>query len=252
MLRRVLDELVTYTLLKQEAKARNVTATDAEVAAQIEEIRKSAPDEEAFQKALKEQSMTMARLRDDARTQIAIGKMMDAEIANAPPVTDADAKEFYDKNPDRFKQPEMVRASHILIMVRDEDGEAAKKDARARIDAVLKRARAGEDFAALARENSQDGSAAGGGDLDFFPREKMVAPFADAAFKLKTGEVSDVVTTQFGYHIIKATDRKPASTLPLAEVNEQLKQGLAQQKKQQVAQQFIAQLRQKSKVEVLI
>ena len=196
--------------------------------------------------------MTMARLRDDARTQIAIGKMMDAEIANAPAVTDAEAKEFYDKNPERFKQPEMVRASHILIMVRDEDGEAAKKDARAKIDAVLKRAKAGEDFAALARENSQDGSAAGGGDLDFFPSEKMVAPFADAAFKLKTGEISDVVTTQFGYHIIKATDRKPASMLPLAEVNEQLKQGLSQQKKQQVAQQFIAQLRQKSRVEVLI
>ena len=252
ILRRVLDELVTYTVLKQEAKSRKVTATDAEVNSQIEMIKKSAPNEEAFQKALKDQNMTMARLRDDARTQIAIGKMMDAELAAAPTVTDADAKDFYDKNPDRFKQPEMVRASHILILVKPEDSEAAKKDARSKIDAVLKRAKAGEDFATLAKENSQDGSAATGGDLDFFPREKMVAPFSDVAFKLKTGDISDVVTTQFGYHIIKTTDRKPESLLPLAEVNDKLKQGLAQQKKQQAAQQFIAQLRQKSKVEVLI
>jgi peptidyl-prolyl cis-trans isomerase C len=252
ILRRVLDELVNYTLLKQEARARKVTATDAEVEEQIQAMRKSAPSEEAFQKALKDQKMSLDRLRADARAQIAIGKMMNAEVANAQPATDAEAKDFYDKNPDRFKQPELVRASHILIRFGENADEASKKQARAKIDAILKRAKAGEDFAALAKENSEDGSAAQGGDLDFFPKEKMVAPFNEVAFALKTGEMSDVVTTQFGYHIIKTTDRKPATTLPLAEVNEQLKQGLSQQKQQQYAQGFIAQLRQKSKVEVLI
>jgi peptidyl-prolyl cis-trans isomerase C len=252
ILRRVLDELVNYTLLKQEARARKVTATPAEVEEQIATMRKSAPSDAAFQKALKEQQMSMERLRADARTQIEIGKMMNAEMAAAQPATDAEAKDFYDKNPDRFEQPEMVRASHILIAFASDADEAAKKAARAKIDEILKRAKGGEDFATLAQQNSQDGSAAQGGDLDFFPKEKMVAPFGEVAFGLKTGEISDVVTTQFGYHIIKTTDRKPAATLPLAEVNEQLKQGLSQQKKQQHAQGFISQLRQKSKVEVLI
>jgi peptidyl-prolyl cis-trans isomerase C len=253
ILRRVLDELVTYTVLKQEASTRKIIASDAEVDEQLQTIRKSAPSEAAFQKALKDQKMTMARLRADARTQIAISKMMDAEMANAQPATDADAKEFYEKNPTNFKQPEMVRASHILVAVDPKADEAAKKQAKAKIDAILKRAKAGEDFAKLAKEASDDtGSAANGGDLDFFPKAKMVAPFGDVAFGLKTGEISDVVTTQFGYHIIKTTDRKAESTFPLAEVNDRLKQGLSEQKKQQHAQQFIGQLRQKSRIEVLI
>jgi len=252
ILRKVLDELVNYTLLKQEARARSVTATDAEVEEQLSAMRKMAPSEEAFQKALKDQKMTIERLRSDARAQIAIGKMMNAQVGNAPPATDAEAKEFYEKNPDRFKQPETVRASHILVATGPQADEAAKKAARAKIDQVLKRVTSGEDFAALAKEHSDDGSGQQGGDLGFFPREKMVPAFADAAFALKTGETSGIVTTQFGYHIIKLTDRKPAGMMPLDQVNAQLKQLLTEQKKQQQAQAFIAQLRQKSKVEVLI
>jgi peptidyl-prolyl cis-trans isomerase C len=252
ILRKVLDELVNYTLLKQEARARSVTATDAEVEEQLSAMRKMAPSEEAFQKALKDQNMTIERLRSDARAQIAIGKMMNAQVGDAQPATDAEAKEFYEKNPDRFKQPETVRASHILVATGPQADDAAKKAARAKIDQVLKRVKSGEDFAALAKENSDDGSGQQGGDLGFFPKEKMVPAFADAAFALKTGETSDIVTTQFGYHIIRLTDRKPAGMMPLDQVNAQLKQVLTEQKKQQQAQAFIAQLRQKSKVEVLM
>ena len=197
--------------------------------------------------------MTLARLRDDARTQIAIGKMMEAELAAAPPVTDADAKDFYDKNPDHFKQPEMVRASHILILVKPEDGDAAKKR-RAQQDRRGAEARQGRRGLRDAREGELAGRQRRDRAATWISSRgrRWSPPFSEVAFKLKTGEISDVVTTQFGFHIIKTTDRKPASTLPLTEVSEQLKQVLTQQKKQQAAQQFIAQLRQKSKVEVLI
>ena len=114
-------------------------------------------------------------------------------MADAAAATDADAKDFYDKNPDKFKQPETVRASHILIRVDEGRTRPRKKEARAKIDGVLKRAKAGEDFAALAKENSEDGSAAQGGDLGFFPRGQMVPAFDQAAFALKPGEISDVV-----------------------------------------------------------
>lgn len=250
--RQVLEELVTYTLLRQEAKARNFTATDAEVEEQLNTMKQAARGEDAFKKALAERKMTLDRLKSDARTEIAIAKMMNAQVANAAAATDADVKDFYDKNPDRFKRPETVRASHILLMVDPNADDATKQQTRTKIDAILKRAKGGEDFAALAKENSQDGSAAEGGDLGFFPKEKMVPAFSAVAFALKTGEVSDVVTTQFGVHIIKVTDRKPAGTVPLEEVSARVKEYLTEQKKQQQAQAFIAQVRQKAKIEVLI
>ena len=250
--RKVLDELVTYTLLKQEAKAREFTVTDAEVEEQVNKMRQSARTEEAFKKALAERKMTLERLKVDARAEMSIAKMMAAQVAGATEATDAEVRDFYDKNPDKFKRGETVRASHILLRVDPNADDATKKQTKAKIDAVLKRAKSGEDFAALAQQNSQDGSAPQGGDLGYFPKEKMVPAFADVAFALKTGEISDVVTTQFGVHIIKVTDRKPAGTVPLDEVSPQVKQYLTEQKKQQQAQAFIAQIKQKAKIEVLI
>jgi len=249
--RRVLEELVNYTLLKQEAKSRNFTVTDAEVETQLQTIRKSAGTEENFTKALADRKMTLERLKADARVEMAIAKMMKAQVTGTE-ATDADVRDFYDKNPDRFKQAETVRASHILLRVDPAADDATKTQIRARIDGILKRAKSGEDFAALAKQNSQDGSAEQGGDLGYFPKEKMVPAFADVAFALKTGDLSDVVTTQFGVHIIKVTDRKPAGTVPLDEVGPQVKQYLTEQKKQQQAQAFIEQVRQKAKIEVLI
>ena len=196
--------------------------------------------------------MTIERLRSDARAELSIAKMMNAQVASGTEATDVEVKDFYDKNPDRFKRPETVRASHILLRIDPTADDATKKQTRAKIDDVLKRAKGGEDFAKLAQQNSQDGSAPQGGDLGYFPKEKMVPAFADVAFALKTGEISDVVTTQFGVHIIKVTDRKAAGTVPLEEVSPQVRQFLTEQKKQQQAQAFIAQVRQKAKIEVLI
>ena len=136
-----------------------------------------------------------------------IDKMMEAELATTTVATEAEAKDFYDKNPDKFKQGEGVRASHILVMANESADEATKKKARAKIDAVLKRVSAGEDFAVLAKENSEDGSKDQGGDLGFFTKGQMVPAFDEAAFALKPGEISDVVTTQFGYHIIKVVEQ---------------------------------------------
>jgi peptidyl-prolyl cis-trans isomerase C len=252
ILRGTLDRLITYTLLSQEAKARKVVATDTEVEERLKQMQQQFPNEEAFKKALAERNMTIDRLRSDTRNDLVISKMMDAEVSTTPGASDAEAKDFYEKNPDKFKQPEQVRASHILIRVDENADAAAKQKALAKIQALLKRAKAGEDFAALAKQNSQDGSAAQGGDLNYFGRGQMVPAFDEAAFKLKPGEISDVVTTQFGYHIIKVTDHKDASTVPLEQVSDRVKQFLSGQKKQEKADQFITGLKEKSKIEVLV
>jgi peptidyl-prolyl cis-trans isomerase C len=252
IMRNLLDQLVVYTLLSQEAKTRGLLATDAEIDAKVAEVRKQFPTQEAFDQALKSRGMTIDGFRKDARIDLSVNKVMEAELSSVPGPSDAEAKDFYTKNPDRFKQDETIHAAHILIRVDPKADAAAKAKAKATIDTVLKKAKAGGDFAKLAQEYSQDGSAANGGDLGDFPRGQMVPEFSDAAFALKPGEISNVVTTQFGYHIIKLIERKPARVVAFEEAAPQIKQFLERQKKQEKQDAYVADLKKKSKIEVLI
>jgi peptidyl-prolyl cis-trans isomerase C len=246
--RAIIDQLVTYTALVDESRARDIKVTDAEAKqvsdARIAELRKQIPDPKAFNKALAERNMTLDRLRADIRKDIAISKMMEAELAGAPVITDAEIKEFYEKNPDQFSG---VRASHILIRP-DGFDEASKKKAREATEDVLKQARSGADFAELARKHSSDGSAQQGGDLGFFTKGSMVPEFSKAAFALQPGQISDVVETQFGYHIIKVAERKD---IPMAEATEKIRQFLTEKHRDDRQQAFVAQVKGKSKIEVL-
>ena len=252
IMRGALDQLITMTALAQEAKSRNVSATDAEVDARVKQMRSQFPSEEEFNKALADRNMTLERLKADTRNDTMIGKMLDAEVAKEAAITDEQVKEFYDKNPDKFAQGESVRASHILIKAAESADEATKQKARAQIDDVLKQAKGGADFAKLAQQHSQDGSAAQGGDLGFFTRGRMVPPFEQAAFALQPGQISDVVTTQFGYHIIKLVEKRPPSTMPMEQVSDQIRQYLDRQKKQQRGRAFIDSVKSKAKIEVLV
>jgi len=250
--RKALEQLVTYTVLSQETRARKVTASDAEIDSSIQQMRAQFPTEEAFKQALDARGMTIDKLKADTRIDICINKMMEAEVAAQPPPSDAQIREFYDSNPDKFKKDEAVRASHILFRVDENADAATKKKAMDVAQSVLKQARAGADFAELAKKHSADGSAQQGGDLNFFTRGQMVPPFDQAAFTLKPGEISDIVTTQFGYHIIKVTERRPATTVPFDQVSGQIKEYLTEQQKQQKSEAFIQSLKQKAKIEVLV
>lgn len=252
ILRGALDQLVVYTLLAQESKARGIKVDDAEVNQKMQELRGQFPSQQAFDQALKDRGMTEDSLRRDASVDLSVNKLMDTEVASAPAPTDADVKDFYDKNPEKFKQEEQVRASHILIRVDQNAPAATRAKAKAQIESILKQARAGADFATLARKYSQDGSAPQGGDLNYFSRGQMVPQFDDVAFKLKVGQISSVVTTEFGYHIIKVTDHKPGRTVPFDEAKPRIAQFLTEQKKHQQADAYIDSLKKKSKIEILI
>ena len=251
VLRAALDQLITYHAMKQEATARKLPVTYADLDSRLTQMQgKMSTDE--FSKALTARNTTVEQLRSDARTDMMIDKMMESELSTTTAATEAEAKDFYDKNPDKFKQGEGVRASHILVMANESADDATKKKARAKIDGVLKRVRAGEDFAALAKEHSDDGSKDQGGDLGFFTKGQMVPAFDAAAFALKPGEISDVVTTQFGYHIIKMVERREATTVPLEKVQPQILQYLSEQKKRDRVNVFIEEVKKRAKIEVLV
>jgi peptidyl-prolyl cis-trans isomerase C len=250
--RDVLDQLVMMRVLEQEATARKIAVTDKDIDDQIAELKKRFPDEAAFTKELSARGMSVADLRGEARSNIAISRMMDAEVTPKAKVDERDVKAFYDQNPNEFKQPESFRASHILIRVEPNATEAQKKEARVRIEGLLAELKGGADFAALAKAHSQDGSAPSGGDLNFFQRGQMVEPFQKAVDGLKVGEISGVVETQFGYHVVKLTDKRPARTVPLAEASPRIGQFLLRRAQQEKANEFMQSLRAKGKVAILI
>jgi len=207
--RGIIDQIVGYKLLVQEAKARKIDVPDAEVNAKIDEVKKQFPSEDLFMQTLIDRKLTIDRMKADARRDIAISRMIDAEIASRIALKPTQVEDFYKNNQDQFTQPERVRASHILIAFPEGADAAAKAQAKTKAQKVLKDVTAGKDFAALAKQHSQDpGSAPNGGDLGFFEQGRMVGPFNDAAFSLKPGATSGLVETPFVEQAIEIRDRR--------------------------------------------
>ncbi len=248
----VLDQLVDRELLYQESRKHPVEGADAKVEEELKAIVARFPDQATFEKALEGDGLTQAALRDLIGRQVSVREYVETKIMPDVKVADADVEAFYKENEAKFATPEQVQCSHILIRsgadAKPEEKEAAKKKAQDLQVRCVK----GEDFGALAKEFSEDpGSASRGGDLGFFTREQMVAPFSEAAFKLKEGEVSGVVETQFGYHVIKLSDRKDASTRSLDEVRDQLREYLKSQAVNQAVQAKVNELKAVAKIDVV-
>jgi peptidyl-prolyl cis-trans isomerase C len=249
----VLDEMIGRELLLQEGKKHLPADVDQKAQAQIETVKKQFGGDEQFKDTLAQTGITpeeyAKHVHDNVIIQETIRQLVDKEVK----VTPEEIKSFYDQNPEQFRQPERVRASHILIRVPPNASDDVKKEKRAQIEAARSLVKAGDKFADVARKVSEDpGSAAKGGDLDFFPRGAMVPEFDAAAFSLKTNELSGIITTQFGYHVLLVTDRKAAQTVPFDQVKEELGQFLKQRKGNDVARNHVAELRKTAKVEVLL
>jgi parvulin-like peptidyl-prolyl isomerase len=197
------------------------------------------------------EAIVRARMTDEATAETVLERELKVVI------TDEDVKKYYDENPARFEQPETLRVSHILLAIRDprtgqDFSDDVKKDKLKKAEDLLKRIRGGEDFAKLARDFSEDtGSKERGGELPPFPRGQMVAEFETAAFALKTNQVSEVVSTVFGYHIIKALEKIPARKTELAKMADDVKQFLKAQELQKGLSDYVAKLRKDAGVEIL-
>jgi peptidyl-prolyl cis-trans isomerase C len=250
----ILDGMVAQTLILQDAKKQGLTVSDQEVATQVDTIKKQFPDAATFQKALASQGMTEKALQDNMREQALIQKYVTTKVLSTVTVDDAAARQFYDQNMDKMKRPERAHLRHILIRVAPNATADDKAKAKAKIDDLLKRAQGGEDFAKLASENSEDpGSKVQGGDLSWVVPGQMVPPFDKAGFALtKPNEISPVVETQFGYHIIQLLERQPASAVPFEEAKGRITQMLKQQQAGQKIQAQVEVLKKQGKVETFI
>jgi peptidyl-prolyl cis-trans isomerase C len=251
--RRVLDEMVGSELLLQAGVAKGYTPNEAAITSQIDSLRARFPSEEEFTKELDSQGLTMESLRDMMIKDMAIEQLIETDIAPRAQVSEAEKRKFYDENSDQMKRPEQAHVSHILVKAEAGSTPEAREQAKAKAEDLHQRVLKGEDFAMLARENSDDpGSKANGGDLSWMSRGQTVPPFEEAAFALKPGEVSDVVETRFGYHIIKLAEIRPEGMMDYEEVEERIGEFLGQQRLQQEIESEVNALRDKANVEILI
>ncbi|EGV16669.1 peptidylprolyl isomerase [Thiocapsa marina] len=233
------ENLIRSELLFQLAKDQNIPDLDRQVEEQFALIKSRSPSEEEWNDALAKKGITPDGLHEQLKRGLMINAFVQNEVVSKIEITDAQLKAVYDEHPESFSQPESMRASHVLIGVDADAGAEEKENAKRKADEILEKVKSGADFAELAKSESTCPSAAQGGDLGEFGRGQMVAPFENAAFALKSGDLSEVVETQFGYHIIKATDKKPAAVVPFEEVKVRIEKQL---KTQQVQRDLMAKI----------
>jgi peptidyl-prolyl cis-trans isomerase C len=250
-----LEQLMRRELLDQKIKQANITVTDEEAIAKMREIVSGSGELlslEETRKQVEQYGQDFEQLKEDVRKSLARSKFMETQWAGKINVTEDDAKKYYDQNRKQFEIPEQIRASHILIGFETNDPNVdpnqAKAKAKAKAEDLLKQIKGGADFAELARAYSSCPSAPKGGDLGFFPRGKTTPSFEKAAFELEVGQISDVVETEYGYHIIKVTDHKDASIVPFEQAKAGIIAQLTQKKQSEFAEEYINSLKGDAKI----
>ena len=249
----VLNEMVTRELVLQETVGHEPTNLAAQVQELIATSKAQAGSAEAYAKAVADLGITPDEYAKRVREMILIQETIKRAVEDKLKVTTDDCQKFYNENRSKFAIPEQVRASHILILCPAEATAEVKTQKLAQVQATLALVKGGESFADVARKFSEDpGSKEQGGDLGFFARGRMVPEFETAAFALATNQVSDVVTTHYGYHIIKAVERKPAGERSFADSKDNIEAYLKNRQGEPMAQQYLKGLRDKAKVEILL
>jgi peptidyl-prolyl cis-trans isomerase C len=245
---RVLENLIDAEVLYQQSQKEGVKVDDQAVNEQIEKMKKRFSDEKTYKKAIEKMHLSEKEFRTEIQRALAIKQLLDTDMRQKITVTEEESKKYYNNNQNLFKKPEQVKASQIWIKVAPNAEESKKIQARKKIEAVQNKIQQGEDFGILAKTYSEGPSAQRKGDLGYFKRGQMAKPFEDAAFALNVGEVSGIVETQFGYHLIKVTDKKPARTTPYKEAQPMIEQHLKKEKEKTEIQGYIENLKKSAKI----
>lgn len=268
---KVVNELIVKTLIDEEIAKRKIKITKKDTDDELKSIIDKVGSKEKFNELLKQNGISAADFKKDLTEEVKMKKLVSG--LQKVSVSDADVKKFYNENPSKFKNPDKVRASHILISANPEEikGKIASDPAnkgltdaqiKAKVDEQIAAQKAKAEkilaevkkdpsaFAKFAKENSDDTtSAKQGGDLGFFSKQDMVEPFAKAAFAQKPNTISGLVQSPYGYHIILVKDRTKAGQEPLAKVQGEIKTYLESQAQVKVLENLIESLKKQAKIE---
>ncbi|MHC4259873.1 MAG: peptidylprolyl isomerase [Planctomycetota bacterium] len=250
----VIDRLIGRLLVNERVE-QEAPVTDEEVIAHLRRIgaaQRPPLSLEDIRKRIEVSGQTFDQVKENIRRGLGYQRLMEPQWAGRVNITEDDAKKYYEENPTLFESPERVRASHILIKPDasdpNRDPNETKAEAKAEAEELLGMIRDGNDFATLAREHSDCPSARRGGDLGFERRRGWVKPFADVAFSLKVGQVSDIVETRWGYHIIRTSARKEPSIMTFEQTKDRIINELVRRRRDEIAKEYVDSLKEEANI----
>jgi peptidyl-prolyl cis-trans isomerase SurA len=250
--REVLERLIDDELILQQATDLKLSVTSEQVDASIEEIkRQNNIDDEQLRQALKSQGMSMAAYRADLKRQLLRFRVLNIAVGSRVTISDEDVKTYYDRHMKAGGENVQVRASHIFVAIPEGADTAAVSEKQAQAVKILERARAGEDFAKLARELSDDpATRAEGGDLGYFGRDMLPKAIEEMVFAMKPGDIRGPVRADRGFHVIKLVDRKSKDAKPLDEVKDDIRMQLRSKEMERQTKTYLTELRKKTLVDI--
>jgi peptidyl-prolyl cis-trans isomerase SurA len=249
--RKVLDQLIEEKLIDQEVKRAGLKVTAKEMEGALDEIkRRNGITQEELVKALAKEGTTLEALKNRIEKQILRSRFISHNVKVEPNAGEKELRDFYQANLDRYRAAESYRPGHILFHVPKDATPEQVRETRKKSQGVLQKIRKGDDFRELALLYSEDASAKDGGDLGIFKKGELIPGFEKEALRLQVGEVSDIVRTDFGFHIIKLLDRTGGNPIPFGEVKEKVRADYYEKAMDKALRQFLAALREKSVIEL--
>ena len=246
---KALEQAIGAKLLLDRAAQIELPVTAADVDAEVQKVVMQVGGEENYKKALAAQHITEAEFRKELEKGARVNMLVNQACAHVADPTEEEVAAFYEAHKAEYVEEPKVLCQHILVKSEANDLPEAKSAAFEKIRAIRERILAGGDFSAEAREHSDCPSGREGGSLGWFGRGMMVPEFDKAAFEMKKGDVSDIVTTQFGYHIIYKADEKGGGAQTLVDVHDPIKDLLRHEARGRAMDAFVAELRDQAKIE---
>ena len=248
----VLERLIEQKLLYQAAIKQNTQIDEEEYQKNIGALDEQLKAHPEFKSEVEKTQYSMEDIHNQIRENMIITSYVNKTFFSTATVSEAEVKAYYEKNKAQFELPEKISAQHILIKPTPPDNQETRAEALKKIKKIQEALKTNPDFEGLAKEFSQCPSSKKGGDLGFFSRGQMVPPFENAAFALGINEISDVVETQFGYHLIKVTGKVAAKTIVFDQVKDQLKASLTKQKAMEDLGRFIDEAKKSGTIQLLL
>ena len=247
--KKLIDDEIGRTLLLQKSQEIGAKVTDKMLEQKLQQIKSSFKSDAVFEHELKDQGITIEQYRKELKVDLLMQQVIDREIESGIQVSKEEISAYYEKNKDRFRSEDKVRASVILIKVRRGDTKS-EEAAQKKIESIHDQIKNGADFGELASKHSEDSLASKGGDLGYFTKNQMFGAFSSRAFDMEVGEVSSVFRTAHGFHLLKLTDRKLGDITPPARVEKKITKTLKTMKVGSATREYVGVLKQKATIKM--
>lgn len=249
--RKILDKLIEEKLLDQEAKKLGIKVTSKEIEAALEDIRqRNNLTKEELEKALEREGLTLDAFKKQIERRLQNSKLINLSVKVDSKIDEKRLREFYENNIELYKRNELYRTAHIFFAIPKDASPNQVNEIKKRCQMVLEKIKQGEDFGEMALLYSEDPSSKDRGDLGYFKKGDLLPAIEKEALRLKVGEVSGIIRSEFGFHIIKLIDRKGGDPIPFEEVIERVKKDFMEREMDKGLKQYLSTLKEKSVIEI--